>query len=81
MSRKDYLDRIITHQEAYVTQRKKDPDMHYLRYGLFRDGYSKYTVRQIEGYLREEYHHTRKHNSYILDDDLVRAGTVHPGSS
>lgn len=65
-------DNYIAKQEAYVKERKKAPDMQYLKHGFFRGGSEKYTNRQIEGYLRQEYNRTRHEHpdSYVLNSDL-----------
>jgi hypothetical protein len=67
------FEKSISSQEKYVKQRKKDPDMQRLKHRFFRDGHEKYNNRQIEGYLRQEYHHTRKPDSFVLESDLHKA--------
>lgn len=64
---------MLSKQETYVMKRKQDPDMKYLRYGFFRDGYSKYSDKQIEGYLRQEFYNRRNQNTYVLDQDVLAA--------
>lgn len=64
------FEKSIAKQEEYVKKRMKDPDMNHLKHGFFRDGHEKYSERQVKGYLRQEYNHTRKPNSYVSDQDL-----------
>lgn len=74
------FDEDIRKQESYVNKRMKDPDMVKLskmRGGLFYHDGHKYNHFQLKGYLRQEYHGTRKHDSYVLDQDLRFAGAHH----
>ncbi|KTC93945.1 hypothetical protein [Legionella cincinnatiensis] len=64
------FEKSIEKQEAYVNKRMKDPDMSHLKHGFFRDGHEKYSNRQVKGYLRQEYHNTRRPDSYVSDHDL-----------
>ncbi len=67
----------LRQQEAYVNKRMKDKDIGKLKgmHGNFWHPHSnKYNNYQVKGYLRQEYHGTRKHDSYVLDHDLRSAG-------
>lgn len=67
-------DRAIERQEKYVRARMKEDDMvkiSQMRGSLFHGKDArKYNDNQIRGYLRQEYHGTRKHNNYVLDSDI-----------
>lgn len=72
-SRSDLGNRIDA-QEAWVNSTMKSSGAKQLKNMKSENGRRKYTDRQIEGMLRQNYWNIRETNAYVLDRDVQKVG-------